>query len=553
MTVDRGGVATFDHAAIHWGTVYTWAADDATPRATISAARSSFTEAVVELTRGAIAITSSTFTRARLELRETAKPLLQDNTFVDGGDLETTRRYPVFMYSIGDLADVRRNTTTGTGRARVIDIVASTVATSWTVDPGAVYAISNVLVASGGTMTVGPGALVKSSGLGAPSVLGTLAVAGTATDPAVMTAAADDSIGGDTDYYDDPEATPTPSDWRITVDRGGVATFDRAAIHWGTVYTWAADDATPRATISAARSSFTEAVVELTRGAIAITSSTFTRARLELRETAKPLLQDNTFVDGGDLETTRRYPVFMYSIGDLADVRRNTTTGTGRDRVIDIVASTVATSWTVDPASYSVYSLYEVTVVGDATLAIVSGAILKNSGAISVSNGGTATIDGATLTALGDDSVAGDSNGESGSESWPGINAALGSTVAITGSDLKHADIGIETNQYADVSANGSTFTANSWDISTGYKDSPGGSAVDAHGPTSTPGSCRSTTTTARRHQKRLQSRRSSSGTSSSLGRRTEPVRPCMWRQAAIPDPRSAGSSAIERRSPAYG
>ena len=160
---------------------------------TISAARSSFTEAVVELTRGAIAITSSTFTRARLELRETAKPLLQDNTFVDGGDLETTRRYPVFMYSIGDLADVRRNTTTGTGRARVIDIVASTVATSWTVDPGAVYAISNVLVASGGTMTVGPGALVKSSGLGAPSVLGTLAVAGTATDLAVMTAAADDS------------------------------------------------------------------------------------------------------------------------------------------------------------------------------------------------------------------------------------------------------------------------------------------------------------------------------------------------------------------------
>jgi hypothetical protein len=105
--------------------------------------------------------------------------------------------------------------------------------------------------------------------------------------------------------------------------------------------------------------------------------------------------------------------------------------------------------------------------------------LVKSSGGLTILNGGTATIRNAKLTSSDDDSIGGDTGNAAG---WSGIDAKIGSTLSIDSSLLKNASVAIQSNGYADVSATGSTFNGNAWDIMTTYKDLPGNSAVDAHG-----------------------------------------------------------------------
>ena len=75
--------------------------------------------------------------------------------------------------------------------------------TTWSPDPdGGAYIIdSSFSVSSGVTLTIEPGTIIKAraTGMGGPSIYGSLLAQGTSELPIYFTSYWDDSIGGDTD------------------------------------------------------------------------------------------------------------------------------------------------------------------------------------------------------------------------------------------------------------------------------------------------------------------------------------------------------------------
>lgn len=129
--------------------------------------------------------------------------------------------------------DVDENTIAGNGSDTLW--VNGTVAenTTWE-DHGYTYAVGarSVRVASGATLTLGAGAVVKGgyggTYVGGIDVQGTLNAQGSQAAPVTMTSIYDDSIGGDTGQ-DGAATSPAPSDWSgITFYGSGTGQVDRA-------------------------------------------------------------------------------------------------------------------------------------------------------------------------------------------------------------------------------------------------------------------------------------------------------------------------------------
>ena len=97
-----------------------------------------------------------------------------------------------------------------------------------------VYVVSNdVTVASGATLTIQPGAILKFASGKSLTVNsgGTLNAQGTRALPIVFTSLKDDAVGGDTNG-DGDASTPAPDDWR-SVKVSGTANFDNMKMLYG--------------------------------------------------------------------------------------------------------------------------------------------------------------------------------------------------------------------------------------------------------------------------------------------------------------------------------
>ncbi|HEU0101932.1 MAG TPA: hypothetical protein VFR07_06380, partial [Mycobacteriales bacterium] len=217
--------------------------------------------------------------------------------------------------------------------------------------------------------------------------------------------------------------------------------------------------------------------------------NTFTRANLYLSAIDRPVLRGNRFVDGKGLGFgyAPGSPVWLGQIADLSEVEANRASGTAPQRVLQFASSGVRGTWTLGPASVAVYVLADVTVESGGTMQVLDGALLKNAGDVRVLAGGTLTATGARVTAVGDDSVGGNSDGDNGSSSWPGFDVLSGAAATISGSTFTRAAVALDVNGDwftaggdADVSATGSQFSENAFDIANGPKDEVG--AVDAGG-----------------------------------------------------------------------
>ena len=185
VDLHAGGVVLLDSAQVHQGTLTSSALSD-TSTSTLTATNSEIIDSKVELNffgggASAATFTGNTFTRSSLYLANIAAPVLSGNTFADGAGFGSglVPASPVYLVGIGDLAGIGANTATGTAAQQLFVIVNSSVRTSWTLQPGYVYGLSDITVLGGATMAATDGTSVES--LGGLDVLdgGTLTAVGT--------------------------------------------------------------------------------------------------------------------------------------------------------------------------------------------------------------------------------------------------------------------------------------------------------------------------------------------------------------------------------------
>ncbi len=477
----RGGTLNLNQADLRFAGITT-PSSEGTP--TVTVRNSALRDSYLQLSRGDVRFKSNSFVRTPLWLQSLSAPVVQDNTFADSQLSDGSATQPLLVDKVGDLAGIHSNTATGGAVQRTFCIMQSTVASSWTVDPAsrAIYDLDTVTIDPGATMTISPEAAVKSGPTNGDSIRveGTLRVSATEATRPILTSAVDDSVGGSTDCNGGRSYEPTAGDFDIQVLPGGTLDLDQADLRFAGITT-PSSEGTP--TVTVRNSALRDSYLQLSRGDVRFKSNSFVRTPLWLQSLSAPVVQDNTFADSQLSDGSATQPLLVDKVGDLAGIHSNTATGGAVQRTFYIMQSTVASSWTVDPANNGVYRLDGVTVADGATMTVSSDAVLKNSGdaSLTVSKGGTLKATDATFTSYGDDSVEGDSDGDDGPGTWSGIDAELGSTVTISGSLLKNASIAIDANSgwetsttpYADVTVTGSTFEGNGFDIENGYKDWP--------------------------------------------------------------------------------
>lgn len=327
------------------------------------------------------------------------------------------------------------------GMNRVVEVADATIpaAQTWTIAPasGALLGLWSgagygpALLVSG-TLDLAPGAVAKVvAGVGIylePS--GTLRAIGTAAQRVTFTSIEDSSIDGDSNATGASVGTPSQKggNYGVAVQADEDTTVDVAY-------------ATFRDGLWAFNPAYN--VAPISRGAATITHCVF-QEEVQLGDFGGqqvgyvPQLSDDTwafngapsgnFASGGGYDPAALQPaVYLANVDpagfSLSGSTANRFTGQGAGRVVDLIGTTVpsGTSWTVSPATGAVLSPtvdYDyltspgVTVAGKFTIG-PSTVVKANGGTgIDVMKAGVLDATEAIFTAIADDSVAGDSNGD---------------------------------------------------------------------------------------------------------------------------------------------
>jgi hypothetical protein len=508
LSIAGRGQLALDHTDLRYGTIATTGNASAYV-ATVT--NSTLRKAAVTVTRpGTVKLQSNVLVGSQVDVAGVAAPVVRSNRFVGTAS-------PLNVIGVGDLAGVGANSASGSPIQRVFTVSSSTVASSWTVDPAtsAVYVLEAVTVASGAVMTVSPGAIVKFVvGPDEVDVQGSLQVSGSASAPVILTSWLDDTAGGDSNN-DGTRSVPTGSEYIWIVEPGAVVSVDHVDARYGDV--GAGFASTPpdgrSLAVTVTNSTWRDGRIQVQNvgsGMFRLVSNTLTRSgatasggqaiiqsnvlvgsQVDVAGVAAPVVRSNRFVGTAS-------PLNVIGVGDLAGVGANSASGSPIQRVFTVSSSTVASSWTVDPATSAIYQLQNLTIADGGTLTASAGAIVKGADTgltIDVENGGVLNASNTTFTSAADDSAGGDTNddgNDSAPGSWSGIRAEFGSTITIDGGALTHALIGIDANPgqevdlltpFASVQATNMHFSANDFDIRNGYKDwEHVGKAVDATG-----------------------------------------------------------------------
>jgi len=322
--------------------------------------------------------------------------------------------------------------------------ISGTISSNTTWEDGRVYIVGNTTVASGVTLTVDPGAIVKFSFATARlTISGTLDVNGSTTSPVYFTSYKDDTVGGDTNN-DGSSTSPAAEDWKdIYISSTGTANFDHAIVRYGGnsngsyanienyggtlvftnsessdgYYGIKQEQYTATSSISYSQmANNSSSGIRVQDGALAVSNSTLEGQYYGIAATSGTdllTITDNDFINSGS------FPIYL-TANILFTESGNTATSSVANAIDGIyISGTVSENRTWTPSLP--YLLSSTTVSSGATLTVNPGAIIKFYGVSArLTISGTLDVNGATaspvyFTSFYDDSVGGDTNGDGAS------------------------------------------------------------------------------------------------------------------------------------------
>ncbi len=291
---------------------------------------------------------------------------------------------------------------------------------------GQVYLVtSSIVVPTGTTLTVQPGAVVKFNANQQLAVQGTLNAGGTLANPVHFTSFADDSVGGDTNG--DGASVGTPGDWRGLQFQAGsdASALSHAVVAYGGASGFA------NVEITTSDVSLSDCVVRDGAG-----------VGIDLNNSnARPTVSDCAILDNGGVAVDA---LMLAAVAGFVD---NSATGNGRD-AMEIDAATQLTADLTITADNVLGGALIVnatqTIPAAATLTLGPGVALKFADFQQLVVNGTLVANGASgndvvFTALADDATGGDTNGDGASVGTPGAWRGLFFQAGSDASALSHA------------------------------------------------------------------------------------------------------------------
>ncbi|MBI2438989.1 MAG: hypothetical protein HYV45_00055 [Candidatus Moranbacteria bacterium] len=328
--------------------------------------------------------------------------------------------------------------------------------TTWT-PAGSPYIVNNVTIPTGITLTLTSGVIVKVPQYGVPLIVsgGTLFLNGTEGNPVIITSFHDD-VGGDTNGS---PTLPGVGNWCTIEMKSGTVTMMNTKIRYGgcdveqgTLYNTGATLSLSSSEISHASSG-----VVLKGGESEITESSFHH------HSSHGIYKKQ----GGTLRFGRNTFSDNHSAITLSDKSfQNDGGNTGENERISVSSFSVNGEMTL-PKDGLPYVLFSLVIPSDATLRILSGAVIKtNYHSFPFTSSGTVVLGGQSeepviFTSLRDDAILGDTNRDGNATipkkgDWTGLHFSQGA-VTIANTEIRYGGY----NYGAQIGNYGATITAN--------------------------------------------------------------------------------------------
>ena len=320
---------------------------------------------------------------------------------------------------LSSVAGFSNNTASGNG-GNYMRVTSGAVSSNLTITPssilsGALMIATDINVASGVTLTLNAGVVLKLMSLYSVNVNGTLVANGALGNPVVFTDDADDTAGGDTNGGG--PSVGVPSAWRgiVLAAGSGASALTFTEVRYGGANSYA------NIGVNGVNPTLSNCTIRNCSG-----------DGMVLTGAAAPIVTNCAFVNNG-AEAVDGVPLIS-----VAGFSNNTASGNGGN-YMRVTSGAVSSNLTITPSSILSGALMietDITVASGVTLTLNAGVVLKLMSLYSVDVNGTLVATGAlgnpvVFTDDADDTAGGDTNGGGPSVGapapWRGIVFATGS------------------------------------------------------------------------------------------------------------------------------